>query len=163
MIFGKKISSIEVDDHSIVALAEGTLIPISQVKDDVFAQKMMGDGVAFQYNGDRITVCAPANGILSVLFPTGHAFGITMQDGTELLVHIGIDTVQAKGEGFKVQNVRQSDAVKAGRPVVEVNLKQLSKTYDMTTMLIVTHDSSRSIRFNEETREVKRGELIWHQ
>jgi PTS system glucose-specific IIA component len=159
-LFSKKEEAIEpVDDEAVVAPAEGDMFPIDQVKDEVFAQKMMGDGVAFRYAGNRIALCAPANGILSVLFPTGHAYGITMNNGVELLVHIGLDTVNANGEGFTLCGKKQGDAVKAGEPIVEVNLRKLGKTYDMSTMLVVTSANNHEIHFIEP-RHVTKGQRI---
>lgn len=147
-----------IDDDEIVAPAAGTLIPINKVNDPVFAQKMMGDGVAFNYVQGKVVLCAPANGKLSVLYPTGHAFGISMNQGTELLVHIGLDTVKAKGSGFRVLK-QKGNSVLAGEPIVEVNLKKLRKLYDMTTMLIVTNDGGLTPKFID-SGTVSRGQDI---
>lgn len=135
-------------DTDIVAIADGEMIDITTVSDAMFAQKMMGDGVAFQYKEDRVTLCSPANGTLSVLFPTGHAYGITMNNGVELLVHCGINTVEANGDGFKTLK-KQGDIVKAGEAVIEVDLKKLSLNYDMTTMLIATNSNGKTITFKK--------------
>ncbi|WP_270780187.1 PTS sugar transporter subunit IIA [Holdemanella biformis] len=104
-------------------------------------------------------MCSPANGILSVLFPTGHAFGIQMNNGIELLVHIGINTVEANGDGFKVMNVKQGDVVKAGQPIVEVDFKKLSKKYNINTMLIITNNLDTPAQFTEP-KSVKRGDSV---
>lgn len=151
-LFGKdeaavELAVIEVDDNAIVAMADGELIDVSAVKDDMFAQQMMGQTIAFKYETDKVIVCSPANGTLGVLFPTGHAFGIVMNNGVELLVHIGVDTVNANGEGFKKLNKNQGDVVKAGEPIVEVNIKKLSQKYEMSTMLIVTRNEGDKIDF----------------
>lgn len=71
---------------------KGQCIPISQVSDPTFAEEILGKGVAIQPEDD--VICAPVAGTVTTLFPTGHAVGITTEDGTELLVHIGIDTVR---------------------------------------------------------------------
>lgn len=86
---------------------------------------------------DSVTLCSPADGILAAVVPTGHAFGVAMVNGVELLVHCGIDTVEANGDGFKVLNKKEGQNIKAGDSVVEVNLKKLNQTYNMSTMLIV--------------------------
>ena len=138
---------------------DGELIDVTSVSDPVFAQKMMGDSIAFTYDADKVTICSPANGTLNVLFPTGHAFGITMQDGTELLVHIGIDTVNASGNGFRTLKKKQGDAVKAGDPIVEVDLQKLSKQFDMSTMLIVTNANGNTVTFRAPCH-VKRGDSV---
>jgi len=162
-LFGKRekkeeLTALEVSDESIVAMADGELLDIAKVKDPMFAEKMMGETTAFAYEGDSVTVCAPANGTLSVLFPTGHAFGITMNNGVELLVHIGIDTVNSKGDGFRTLK-KQGDAVKAGEPVVTVDLKKLRKSYDMSTMLVVTDQADHAIAFKDPCT-VKRGDSV---
>lgn len=162
-LFGKKeknsYEALNVDDQSIVAMADGKLIDINTVPDEMFAKKLMGETTAFDFTGDKVTICSPANGTLSVLFPTGHAFGIQMKDGMELLVHIGINTVESNGEGFKIVHVNQGDMVKAGQPIVEVDFKNLSKKYNMCTMLIITNDSRDSSQFIEPTL-VKRGDSV---
>ena len=145
-------------DDAVVEMADGEIIDITTVSDPVFAQKMMGESIAFRYEGDTVTICAPAGGTLSVMFPTGHAFGITMGNGTELLVHIGINTVDANGTGFRVFK-KQGDAVKAGEPVVEADLKLLSKNYDMSTMLIVTNANGKNIQC-VSPQKIAKGESV---
>ena len=100
-IFKKNsLSDVNAQDDDIVAIADGEIIDVNQVSDPVFSSQMMGKSVAFRFESSKVTLCSPANGTLSVLYPTGHAFGITRKDGVEILVHIGIDTVNAKGDGF---------------------------------------------------------------
>lgn len=155
----EKLEPLHVDDTSIVAMADGELIDINSVPDDMFSKKLMGETTAFDFGNDKVTICSPANGTLSVLFPTAHAFGIQMNNGMELLVHIGINTVEANGDGFKVLNVKQGDAVKAGQPIVEVDFKKLSKTYNTNTMLIITNNLDRPASFTEP-KSVKRGDVV---
>lgn len=163
-LFGKKEEAskepeLNVSPDDIVAMADGHLIDVSTVSDPVFAQKMMGDSVAFRYDGDKVTICAPASGELTACFPTGHAFGITMADGVEVLVHIGIDTVNANGDGFRLRNKKQGDKVKAGDAIVDVDLKKLGAKYDMSTMLIITNPNGRTMKFIEP-QDVKRGQSV---
>ena len=134
-----------VSDEDIVALADGELIDITTVSDPVFAEK--------------VVLCSPANGTLAVLFPTGHAYGILMNNGVELLVHCGVDTVNANGDGFRLLDKKQGDTVKAGDPIVEVDLKKLSKTYDMSTMLIITNANDKQLDF-VDPKPVVRGEKV---
>lgn len=125
----------KVSDHDVVAIADGNLIDLSEVNDEAFASGDLGQGIAMQLTSD--TVCAPANGKLETMFPTGHAFGIVTNEGLELLVHIGIDTVQARGNGFEIL-VHQGEVVKAGQPIVKINRHKLEQEgYDLTTMLVV--------------------------
>lgn len=155
----EKLEPVNVDDASVVAMADGELIDISTVCDDMFSKKLMGETTAFDFENEKVTICSPANGTLSVLFPTGHAFGIQMKNGMELLVHIGINTVEAGGDGFKVLSVKQGDFVKAGQPIVEVDFKKLSKTYNTNTMLIITNNLDTPAQFTEP-KSVKRGDIV---
>jgi len=157
--FKKKEEVLEPADTDIVALVDGQLIDVTTVSDPMFAEKMMGESIAFTYDDDKDTICSPANGTLGVVFPTGHTFGVTMKDGTELLVHIGIDTVNSKGDGFKVLEKKQGDVIRAGEPVVEVDLKKLSKKYEMPVMLIVTNTDEHPVAFIEPCT-VARGQKV---
>ncbi len=147
----------EKKDEEITAVTDGRMIPIEDVKDEAFASKAMGDGVAFEPTSDYI--CAPANGEIAMIFHTGHAFGMTSDYGQEFLVHIGIDTVALNGEGFQPL-VNQGDKVKAGQPIVKVNRALVEgKGYDLTTMLIITDDNGKEIKFKNITN-VERGMTI---
>ncbi len=148
-----------VTDDDIVALADGELIDISTVSDPVFAEQMMGKSIAFKYNAGKVVLCSPANGTLAVLFPTGHAYGLMMNNGVELLVHCGVDTVNAKGDGFRLLGKKQGDDVKAGDPIVEVDVAKLSKTYDMSTMLIITNANGKELDFIDP-QTVTRGQKV---
>ena len=151
-LFGKKETPAICQDNEIIAPVSGTLANISTVSDPVFSGKMMGDGIAITVNEDKADIIAPANGVLSVLFPTGHAFGITMNNGIELLVHIGINTVESNGEGFRTLAKKQGDSIKAGEPVVQVDFKELHQKYDMPVMLIVTNANNHSVVFTSEEK-----------
>lgn len=146
-----------VPDEAIVAVSEGNLIPLEEVKDEVFSTKMMGDGVALKLASDFIV--APANGELTTVFPTGHAFGLTRTDGVELLVHIGIDTVNLKGEGFDVL-AKQGDKVRAGQPIVKVDRDKLTaQGYDLTTITILTDTGGKDIHLQNQGY-VKSGTIL---
>ncbi len=147
----------DVSDSDIVAIADGEMIDIKSVSDPMFADELLGKSLAFRYQ-NKTTLCAPANGELTALFPTGHAFGVTTKEGVELLVHCGVDTVNAKGDGFKLFK-KQGDTVKAGDPVVQVDFPRLAQTYDMSTILIVTNDNGKKIDFIEN-QSVKRGQSL---
>lgn len=127
-----------VSDKDIVAVGSGTLVEPAKIKDDMFAQEMMGQTVGFELTGDVVDVVSPANGTLEVVFPTGHAFALRTADNRGLLVHIGIDTVKMEGKGFTILK-KQGDKVKAGEPVVKVDLNAIKAAgYESTTMLVVT-------------------------
>ncbi len=100
---------------NVMAPLDGNVAELETVPDEVFAQKMAGDGVAINPTGQ--IALAPIAGDLVKLFPGGHAFGIATDDGIELIVHIGLDTVELKGEGF--ENIAaEGQKVQVGTPIV---------------------------------------------
>ena len=153
------LEELDVKDGDIVAISDGQMIDIKTVSDPMFAEEMMGKSIAFKYDQNEVILCSPVNGTLSVLFPTGHAFGLTANDGVEMIVHCGVDTVNAKGDGFKLLDKKQGDTVKAGDPIVKVDIAKLSKTYDMSTMLIITNPNDKTINFIDN-QTVTRGQSL---
>lgn len=128
----------------LVAPVSGKTIDLSQVPDEVFAQKMAGDGVAIDTSGDLIV--APADGELTLIFKTNHAFAMTLSDGTEILVHIGLDTVSLEGAGF-TSLVKQGSKVKAGTPIIKIDRKFIkSKGISLITPVLITNpDTLKSL------------------
>lgn len=123
-------------------MVDGNEIPLEQVKDEAFSQKMMGDGVAIEPSGN--SVYAPCDGVLTVLFPTGHAFGIQRKDGVEILVHIGLDTVSLNGKGFKICK-RQGEKVRRGEKIIEIDLPFIREQgLDPTTILLLTETNGKN-------------------
>ena len=129
--FKKKDTSIK-----LVAPMDGEVIDVTEVADPVFAQKMVGDGVAIKPTSG--TVVAPCDGVIKLLFPTGHAMGIEV-DGVELLLHLGMDTVELKGEGFTTY-IKQGDTVVAGQKIIDMDLDLIQeKGYLTVSPLIITN------------------------
>lgn len=130
---------------------KGHVIPVSEVKDEVFSSKMMGDGVGIL--PDDGNVYAPCDGTVVVMFPTGHAVGIAA-DGTETLIHIGINTVELEGKGFTT-HVKQGDSVHKGDLLVSFD-KEFIETegYDSTVMFIVTESGEREHIETETGKDV---------
>ncbi len=117
----------------------GRIVRMEDVDDPVFSQKLVGDGFAVIPDADQVDVKAPVDGVLSALFPTGHAFGIKMDNDFEVLVHLGIDTVDLKGEGFEILK-QQGDRVAAGDVVIRMDvakIKELGK--DPVTPVVFTN------------------------
>lgn len=132
--FFKKNSNKET---KLVAPITGKTVDLSQVPDKVFAEKLAGDGVAIDPVGD--VVVAPADGELTLVFETLHAFAITLDNGAELLIHIGIDTVSLNGEGFE-QLVKAGAKVKAGTPIIKINRDVIiEKGFSLITPVLVTN------------------------
>lgn len=125
-------------DLKLVAPVAGKTIDLSQVPDEVFAQKMAGDGIAIDTTGN--TIVAPADGELTLVFKTNHAFAMTLENGIELLVHVGIDTVSLNGEGFE-RLAEPGVKIKAGTPVLKINRDFiLSKNLSLITPVLITND-----------------------
>ncbi len=102
----------------------GEILPISEVPDQVFSGKMVGDGFAIRPTDGKVV--SPVNGKVVTVFPTKHAIGIAADNGTEILIHIGIDTVHLKGEGF-TSKIEQGDLVEQGQLLMEVDLDYVEK------------------------------------
>src|SRR5699024_3937614 len=115
----------------------GYLKPLHEVDDTVFSSEAMGKGIAIYPTGEE--VLAPVNGTVSAIFPTKHAIGLTSDDGVEILIHIGINTVHLDGEFFDT-SFTTGDKVKQGDQLVTFDTKQITKAgYDVTTPLIITN------------------------
>lgn len=122
---------------SLINPIQGEIISITEVPDEVFSQKMMGDG--FAIIPDEGKVYAPVDGEIVNMFPTKHAIGIKSTGGMEVLIHFGIDTVKLKGEGFKAL-VNQGDMVKRGQLILEVELEQVKQRVpSIVTPIIFTN------------------------
>lgn len=127
-LFSKKIE--------LIAPLTGELIDITKVEDITFSQKMLGDGVAIIPTDGKLV--APADGKIIQLFHTKHAIGIDIK-GLELLIHVGMNTVELNGEGFTA-HVSEGDKVKKGDLLLEVDLELLKeKGYPIETPLVITN------------------------
>ncbi len=116
---------------------KGKVVALSEVPDETFSQEMLGKGIAIIPEEKQFY--APVSGEVSVVFPTGHAIGLISEEATELLIHIGLDTVQLNGEGFHVA-VKQGQKVKQGDLLVEVDLEKIQeKGYSVITPVLVTN------------------------
>ncbi len=136
---------------------DGKVIPLEKVTDEVFSTRVLGDGCAVMPSEGRIY--SPVNGTVSTVAETKHAYGFTAEDGTEILVHFGLETVSLKGEGF-ISHVKVGDTVKVGELVAEVDLPLLrEKGIDLTTPVIVTDgDGSKALQTAEGA--VKAGDVL---
>ena len=132
-------------EAEIKSPVNGKVILLSEVKDEAFAAEALGKGIAIVPLDGKI--CAPCDGVVSALFPTGHAVGITSAEGAEVLIHVGMDTVKLNGAGFTV-HVSEGQRIKAGDLLMEADLEVIKRAgYDTTTPVIITN--------TEEFSEVK--------
>lgn len=123
-----------------VAPAKGELIHLDKVSDPVFSQKLMGDGFAVNPSADEIV--APIGGVIGTVFPTKHALMITSDHGLEVMLHLGIDTVELKGKPFEVF-VSEGDTVKTGQKLATMDLQQIKDSgKDTSIMAIITNSDA---------------------
>lgn len=120
---------------ALMAPIDGKVIALEDVPDPVFAEKLMGDGVAIQSTSD--IAYAPADGIITVTIEAKHAFGMHLDNGMELIVHVGLETMEAQGQGFEML-VKENDTVKAGTPIIRID-RELLKDKNLITPVIITN------------------------
>lgn len=139
----KEDNEPEVSDKSLLnkvsinACADGAIVDLSKVNDKAFSSGALGKGVGIVANSK--TVVAPIEGELTCVFPTKHAFGIKGENGVEVLVHIGINTVELDGKYFELK-VNQGDKVSLGQPLVDVDFNKIKEVgYDTTIIMVVTN------------------------
>lgn len=119
----------------IKAPISGKCIPIEDVLDEVFSTKMLGDGIAIDATGD--TVYAPADGVITTITNSKHAFSLKLDNGLEMLIHIGLDTVKLNGEGFSVL-VKVDEKVKQGSPIIKIDREFIiSKGMEFVTPVVI--------------------------
>ena len=135
MLFKKKIKN-----ENIISPLEGKIVKLGDVEDAVFASEALGKGVAVEPTVGELR--APSNGEITTIFPTGHAVGLTTETGVEVLMHIGMDTVELKGEGFTT-NVKQGDKVKQGDLLVSFDIDFIKKAgKPVITPVVITNTAN---------------------
>ncbi|HGO5854266.1 TPA: PTS glucose transporter subunit IIA [Mannheimia haemolytica] len=134
-LFGSKQK--ESQEIKIYSPLTGEIVNIEDVPDVVFSEKIVGDGVAIRPSGD--TIVAPVNGTIGKIFETNHAFSIESEEGVELFVHFGIDTVELKGEGF-TRLAQEGQTVKVGDPIIKFDLALLEgKAKSVLTPIVISN------------------------
>ncbi|ATH96872.1 N-acetylglucosamine-specific PTS transporter subunit IIBC [Dermabacter jinjuensis] len=135
----------EKTEYALVRMRQplqGTIVQLENVPDSTFADRLLGGGVAIDPSGSQVV--APAAGVVSQAFPTGHAVALTLDDGAEVLIHVGLDTVKMNGEGFTV-HVKNGDRVTAGQPLVDFDRSAIEAAgyKAITPVVILGHADSR--------------------
>lgn len=134
MFFKKKSKELE-----IYTCVQGEVLPIENVPDSVFAEKILGDGIAI--NPSNGEIISPIDGEITMIQDSLHAIGIKVDDGIEILIHIGLETVELKGEGF-TKKVNVNDRVKKGQSIVCFDKEMIEdKGYNTITMMVVINNN----------------------
>lgn len=129
----------------------GEIKELKDIKDGVFSDGLLGEGIAvIPENGE---IYAPADGQLTTLFPTKHAYGLTLENGAEILAHIGINTVELDGKYFETF-VEQGQKVKQGQLLAKFDIEQIGKDYDISTPLLLTNKDNYKLELNINDNKV---------
>lgn len=148
-----KINKKNITDKGMDAFMEGEVISLNSVNDDLFSNKVLGDGFAIKPQINRVV--APIAGEVSIVFPTGHAYGI-ISNGVEVLLHLGLETVEYEGKGF-TSHVKVGDLVSKGQLLAEMDLDFfIEEKIDITSMLVLT--SGQSVKIEKENSFVTLGQ-----
>ena len=135
---------------------KGKLIDITDVKDEAFSSKALGDGMAIIPADGK--VCSPIDGEVVTMIDTNHAIGLETK-GVEILIHIGMDTVKLEGKHFK-SNIKEGYKIKAGTLLIEFDKEEIEKEYDITSPIIISNFTELKEWIKTEPREVNVGDLI---
>ena len=154
----KKMFEKNAKTISLKAVEDGRTIPMDEVNDQTFAQELLGPGIAIvPSNG---TVVSPINGTIATVMDTKHAVCIQGEDGLELIVHAGLDTVELNGKYYQTYK-EIGDQVKAGDVLLEFDLEEITKAgYDVTTPIVITNLGDYKITKCLTGQQVKAGEEV---
>lgn len=143
--------------RDVYAPVDGQVVTLESVDDDVFSQKLVGDGVAVIPMSNIFT--APIDGVVSKIFTTNHAYSIKSNQDLEVMVHIGLETVALEGKGF-TRIANEGDEVKAGDSIIEVDLAYIKEhAKDIITPIIIL-DESDVTQIDKKLNIVKSGDII---
>ena len=147
-----------VNKITVASPIKGDIVPLNKVNDETFASEMMGKGVAI--NPKEGKVVSPINGKVQMLFKTKHAIGLKSDEGAEILIHIGMDTVQLEGKHFTA-HVKDGDTVKIGDTLVEFDMEAIkNEGYELVTPIIVTNTMDYLEVISIDKKEVNPGDTI---
>ncbi|UEX89222.1 glucose-specific PTS transporter subunit IIBC [Staphylococcus ratti] len=174
---GKAVQPVSLNDHDdepvvvetnneatkaentlVAAPLEGSFVPLSEVPDQVFSEKMMGDGIAIKPSKGEVR--APFNGKVQMFFPTKHAIGLVSDEGVELLIHVGLDTVKLNGEGFTMQ-VEEGQTIQTGDVLLTFDLEYIRENAKSDiTPIILTQGEIKEI-VAEEAQTLQFGDTLF--
>ena len=152
-------STVLAESAEVVSPLAGQVKPLSQATDPVFSSGVMGQGIVIEPSQGELV--SPVNGTVTVLFPTKHAVGIVSEEGVEMLMHIGMDTVSLDGKGFEV-HVEQGDKVVVGQQLISFDMDVIKKAGLVTeTLVIITNqDDFQADVEGDLPRDIKRGDVL---
>ena len=152
-------STVLAESAEVVSPLTGQVKPLSQATDPVFSSGVMGQGVVIEPSQGELV--SPVNGTVTVLFPTKHAVGIVSEEGVEMLMHIGMDTVSLDGKGFKA-HVEQGDKVVVGQQLISFDMDVIKKAglVTETPVIITNQDDFQADVEGNLPRDIKRGEVL---
>jgi glucose-specific phosphotransferase system IIA component len=142
---------------AVLAPMDGTIVALEDVPDDVFAQGMAGDGVAIDPSG--AVAVAPVTGNLVKLFPGGHAFGFALPSDVELIVHIGLDTIELHGQGFE-NLATEGQTVQVGTPIVRFDRAAIERQGKVILSPVVSSGAGRIVRRAKAKSTVRAGQDV---
>ena len=146
------------NDVLVEAPVTGNVLDLTTINDPVFSSLAMGKGIAIQPDSD--VVVAPFNGVVESLFPTGHAIGLKSDNGAEVLIHIGIDTVKLEGKHFRPL-VSQGETVEVGQPLIEFDRKAIAdEGFDTVIPVVVTNTNLAKDVLLEDNKEIEQGSHV---
>ena len=150
----KKNEAVEVK-----AFFQGTALPLEKVNDPIFADKVMGDGVAIEPQDG--TLYAPVSGTVATIFDTKHAIGYKLDNGADVLMHIGMDTVELEGKGFDL-DISVGDKVQAGQLIGKIDLSYIkTQGKEVTTPVLLTTMDECKIEFVKTEGPVNVGDVLY--
>ena len=152
-------STVLAESAEVVSPLTGQVKPLSQATDPVFSSGVMGQGVVIEPSQGELV--SPVNGTVTVLFPTKHAVGIVSEEGVEMLMHIGMDTVSLDGKGFKA-HVEQGDKVVVGQQLISFDMDVIKKAglVTETPVIITNQDDFQADVEGDLPRDIKRGDAL---
>lgn len=132
-----EVATVTSGETKVLSPLKGNVIPLKDISDPVFSQELMGKGIAIEPTEGKVV--SPINGTVVMVFETNHAIGLKSDDGVEVLIHVGMDTVELKGKGFTA-HVKNGDKVSVGDLLTEFDMNLIKEAgYSLVTPIVVTN------------------------
>ncbi|WP_303984302.1 beta-glucoside-specific PTS transporter subunit IIABC [Niallia circulans] len=154
-----QVAATKVEKEEVLSPLKGEVKPLSEVKDEAFASGALGHGIAIEPSEGKLY--APADGTVSALFPTKHAIGITTDTGADILIHIGMDTVQLEGKHFIVHTT-QGELVRKGQLLIEFDMDEIANSGKLlTTPIVITNYREFHLEMTDK-KQIQQGDSLFH-